>query len=122
MEEEIFFESGSATLKTESLPVIGIIAGAIASIGNQQIRIEGHTDNTTVFTTRYKSNWELSLDRAANLMRIFLANYDISPLNISIAGYGQYRPIADNDSDAGRKRNRRVDIILLETKGDKPLL
>jgi chemotaxis protein MotB len=122
LEEEIFFESGSATLKTESLPVIGIIAGAIASIGNQQIRIEGHTDNTTVFTTRYKSNWELSLDRAANIMRIFLANYEISPLNISIAGYGQYRPIADNDSDAGRKRNRRVDIILLETKGDKPLL
>jgi chemotaxis protein MotB len=73
-----------------------------------------------VFTNRYKSNWELSLDRAANVMRIFLGNYDFSPLNISIAGYGQYRPIADNDSEAGRKRNRRVDIILLETKGDKP--
>ncbi len=122
LEEDIYFEPGSATLKPESLPLIGIIAGAISSIGNQQIRIEGHTDNLPISTARYKTNWDLSLDRATNIMRIFLTNYDFSPVNISIAGYGQYRPIASNDTEAGRKKNRRVDIILLETKGDKPVL
>ncbi|MBU1567839.1 MAG: OmpA family protein [Proteobacteria bacterium] len=122
LEEEVFFESGSATIKQEALPLIGKIAGAISSFSNQQIRIEGHTDSTPVATARYKSNWELSLDRSANVMRVFLANYDFSPLNISIAGYGQYRPIASNDTEAGRKRNRRVDIVLLEGRSDKPLL
>lgn len=122
LEEEVFFESGSAMIKPEARPLIGIIAGAVSAIGNQQIRIEGNTDDTAIFTSRYKSNWELSLDRASNVMKIFLTNYDFSPVNIAIAGYGQYRPIASNDSEAGRKRNRRVDIILLETKGDSPLL
>ncbi len=122
LEEEVFFESGSATIKPEALPIIGKIAGAISSLSNQQIRIEGHTDSTPISTSRYKSNWELSLDRSANIMKIFLANYDFSPLNISIAGFGQYRPLASNDSEAGRKRNRRVDIVLLEGRGDKPLL
>ena len=122
LQDEVFFESGSATIKPEALPLIGRIAGAISSYSNQQIRIEGHTDNVPVSTIRYKSNWELSLDRASNIMRIFLTNFDFSPVNISIAGYGQYRPIAGNDNEAGRKKNRRVDIVILEGKGDKPAL
>ncbi len=122
LDEEIFFESGSANIKKEALPLIGRIAGAISSSSNQQLRIEGHTDNQPVATTRYTSNWELSLDRAANVVRIFLENYDFSPANISLAGHGQYRPIASNDNEAGRKRNRRIDIILLESKADRPQL
>ena len=102
--------------------MIGLIAGAVSAVGNQQIRIEGHTDDKAIFTSRYKSNWELSLDRAANVMKVFLSNYDFSPVNLSIAGYGQYRPIASNDCEEGRKKNRSVDIILLESAGDKPLL
>lgn len=122
LEEEIFFESGSAALKPEALPIIGKIAGAISYFTNQQIRIEGHTDSIPIATTRYSSNWELSLDRASSIMRIFLTKYDFSPVNIAIAGYGQYRPIATNETEAGRKRNRRVDIVLLEGKSQKPLL
>ena len=120
--EDVFFEPGSATIKPEARPLIGLIANAVSAVGNQQIRIEGHTDDKAIFTSRYKSNWELSLDRAANVMKVFLSNYDFSPVNLSIAGYGQYRPIASNDSEEGRKKNRRVDIILLESAGDKPLL
>ena len=122
LEEDIFFEPGSAVIKPEALPIIGKIAGAVSIITNQQIRIEGHTDNLPIATTRYSSNWELSLDRASNIMRIFLTKYDFSPVNISIAGYGQYRPLASNETEAGRKKNRRVDIVLLEEKGGKPLL
>ncbi|MFH0782920.1 MAG: flagellar motor protein MotB [Pseudomonadota bacterium] len=122
LQDEAIFEPGTANIKPEALPLIGKIAGALAFVSDHQIRIEGHTDNTTVFSSSYQTNWELSLARAASVMRIFLTHYDYSPVNISIAGYGQYRPIASNDTEAGRKRNRRVDIILLETKGEKPVL
>ncbi len=98
------------------------LAGAVSAITNQQIRIEGYTDDVPVTTSRYSSNWELSLDRASNIMRIFLEKYDFSPVNISIAGYGQYRPLASNDTETGRKRNRRVDIVLLEERSGKSLL
>lgn len=122
LQDEAIFEPGSATIKPEALPLIGKIAGALALVSNHQIRIEGHTDDTMVVSSRYQTNWELSLAQAASVMRIFLTHYDYSPVNISIAGYGQFRPIAGNDNEAGRKRNRRVDIILLEAKGEKPVL
>lgn len=112
LEENMFFESGSAAVKRESLPLLSKIAIAILPYANQ-IKIEGHTDNSFIFTRHYKSNWELSLDRAASILRLFVGKYDFSPVNISIAGYGAYRPIASNDSVEGRKKNRRVDIVLL---------
>jgi len=112
MEEEAFFEPDSAVVKQESLPTVGKIARAILPFADQ-IRIEGHTDNSLLLKGRYKANWELSLDRAANIMKIFLSNFDFSPGNISIAGYGEYRPIASNDSYEGRQKNRRIDIVLM---------
>lgn len=122
LEEEVYFEPGTAKVRPEALSLVGKIAGAVSAVGTHQIRIEGHTDNSPATIGLYKSNWELSLDRASTIMKIFLNNYDFSPVNIAIAGYGQYRPIVSNETDAGRKRNRRVDIILLETKGDKTIL
>jgi chemotaxis protein MotB len=122
LDEDILFDSGGTTIKPEALITIGKIAGAIYTVSNQQIRIEGHTDNTPAAANHNKSNWELSLDRAANILKIFLEKYDFSPANLSIAGYGQYRPIATNDTEAGRKRNRRIDIVLLEGKDDIPKL
>lgn len=112
MEEDAFFEMDSAVVKQESLPSVGKIARAILPFADQ-IRIEGHTDNAILPKGRYKTNWELSLDRAANIMKIFLGNFDFSPGNISIAGYGEFRPIASNDSHEGRQKNRRIDIVLM---------
>lgn len=112
MEEDAFFEMDSAIVKQESLPSVGKIARAILPFADQ-IRIEGHTDNAILPKGRYKTNWELSLDRAANIMKIFLGNFDFSPGNISIAGYGEFRPIASNDSHEGRQKNRRIDIVLM---------
>lgn len=121
LEEEAFFDPGSAAVKPESYPLLGKIARAILPYGDQ-IRIEGHTDNTPIATARYKSNWELSLARATSILHIFLTNYDFSPVNLAIAGYGQYRPIAGNDTDEGRRRNRRVDIVLLKVNSEAPML
>ncbi|HBG19460.1 MAG: hypothetical protein A2X81_16895 [Desulfobacterales bacterium GWB2_56_26] len=112
MEEDAFFEMDSAVVKQESLPSVGKIARAILPFADQ-IRIEGHTDNAILPKGRYKTNWELSLDRASNIMKIFLGNFDFSPGNISIAGYGEFRPIASNDSHEGRQKNRRIDIVLM---------
>ena len=120
--EEAFFEPGSAEIKADALSEVGKIAGALATITDHQIRIEGHTDNHPPLNTRYHSNWELSLDRATGIMRIFLEKYDFSPANISLAGYGEFRPIGDNETESGRKKNRRVDIILSETRSDRPVL
>jgi chemotaxis protein MotB len=120
MEEEAFFDAGSATVKPEAFPLLGKIARAILPY-SEQIRIEGHTDNTPIATNRYKSNWELSLARATSILHIFLTNYDFSPVNLAIAGYGQYRPIAGNDTEEGRRRNRRVDIVLLKTNSEGPV-
>lgn len=120
LEENAFFESGSAVVKPASLPSLSKIARTILPYADQ-IRIEGHTDNMFFPTNSYTSNWELSLDRAANIMRLFLGKYDFSPANISIAGYGDYRPIASNDSDEGRKKNRRVDIVLLGMSSKKAM-
>lgn len=118
LEEDAFFELDSAVVKQESLPSLGKIARAILPYVDQ-IRIEGHTDNSILPKGRYKSNWELSLDRSANILKIFLGNFEFTPGNISIAGYGEFQPIASNDSHEGRKKNRRVDIVLMGISDNK---
>lgn len=120
LEEDAFFHQGSAAVKKEALVSLGKVARAILPYADQ-IRIEGHTDNSIQLQGGYKTNWELSLDRAANIMRIFLGNFDFSPGNISIAGYGELRPIASNGTHEGRKKNRRVDIVLLGITEHNPL-
>jgi chemotaxis protein MotB len=120
LEENAFFEPDRADLKREALPSIGKIAHAILPFADQ-MRIEGHTDNAIMPKSQYKSNWELSLDRATTVMKTFLGNFDFSPGNISIAGYGEFRPIASNDTPEGRRKNRRVDIVLMGLSDNKVL-
>lgn len=120
LEEDAFFEPDSTVVKSQSLSSVGKVARAILPYADQ-IRIEGHTDNSLLNRGSYKSNWEFSFDRAANIMKIFLGNFDFSPANIAIAGFGEYRPIASNDSHEGRKKNRRVDIVLLGLGDNKVL-
>jgi chemotaxis protein MotB len=117
LEEASFFDPGSAEVKPEAYAILGRIASAISPYDNP-IRVEGYTDDTPVTTNLYRSNWELSSSRAANIVHVFLDNYDILPENISIAGYGEYHPLADNSTEEGRKRNRRVDIVLLEANSE----
>ncbi|GMV23089.1 MAG: hypothetical protein AMXMBFR57_30380 [Acidimicrobiia bacterium] len=76
------------------------------------IRIEGHTDDTPITTTRYASNWDLSAARATEVIRFLLAQTSIAPPRLSAAGYGEFRPVAVNDSPDNRARNRRVDIVV----------
>ena len=107
-----FFESGSAQIKSNSMPAFTRMAGLLAQ-RKYRIRIEGHTDNVPIHNSRFHSNWELSTERATELIRVLVIRYDFAPERLSAAGYSQYHPVATNDSREGRGLNRRVDVVVL---------
>jgi chemotaxis protein MotB len=121
LKETGFFDSGDATVKQESLPLLAMVARSLASYSNP-IRIEGNTDNVPINSGRYRSNWELSTTRATNIVHYLIENYHYRPEKISAVGYGEFRSLADNGTEEGRTRNRRVDIVLLakENEGGEP--
>jgi chemotaxis protein MotB len=111
LREAGFYDSGSAVVHPNSLPVLNKIATALAS-SPYDIRIEGHTDNVPIHTEQFDSNWELSTTRASRLTRIFVAD-GFASYRLSASGYAEFHPVAPNDTPEGRSQNRRVDIIVL---------
>jgi chemotaxis protein MotB len=109
------FDSGDSNLKNDAKPTI-IQIGKIVNKLSNLIKIEGHTDNVPINTSMFKSNWELSVSRATNVAELLMDSGSIPSEKICITGYGQYRPIADNSTEAGRAKNRRVNIVVLSTK------
>ncbi|HUI75238.1 MAG TPA: OmpA family protein [Candidatus Acidoferrum sp.] len=107
-----FFESASAVMRPSSRGAVDRLA-AILSSRTESLRIEGHTDNVPIHNSRYESNWELSTARASELIKLFVERYHFDPARLSAAGYGEYHPVASNDTPEGRARNRRVDIVVL---------
>ena len=107
-----FFESGSATLRANSMDTFDRIGSVLASVGSN-VRIEGHTDNIPIHTPQFQSNWELSSARATEIIRLFLTREAIAPGRLSAAGYAEFHPIADNSTEDGRRLNRRVDIVIV---------
>ena len=110
LREAGFFGSGSAEIRSESLVLLTAVAAALP---NQNMRVEGHTDNIPIHTAQFATNWELSTARAATITRLIVAQQTVEPAQISAAGYAEFRPIADNNTEQGRAQNRRVDIVLL---------
>ena len=110
--EHVFFNSGEASIRSEMLPVLEIIAQSLRKIDNP-IRIEGHTDNIPINTFKYPSNWELSTARATMIVRHLLDQFDYSPDQLSASGYAEFRPVASNETPEGRLQNRRVDFVVL---------
>jgi len=108
------FDSGSAKIKEEVLPIIDRLAGVLSTM-EEKIQVEGHTDNIPIRNSLYPSNWELSAARAASIVRRFVMQ-GVDPKRLVAIGYGQYHPIADNSTPEGRARNRRVDIVILNKK------
>jgi chemotaxis protein MotB len=117
--ESAAFDPGSAELKPQMFPVLEALANELSGLPNQ-VRIEGHTDNTPIATSRYPSNWELSTARSTGVVRYLVEQLHVDPRRVSALGYAEYRPIADNETALGRARNRRVDIIVLLDSGGEP--
>jgi chemotaxis protein MotB len=107
-----FFDSGEATLLPDGQKTLTRIAGILNEKGFH-IRVEGHTDNKPIHTRRFKSNWELSTARATEVVSLLIEKHGFDPTLVSAAGYSEYRPIAGNDTEEGRKSNRRVDLVVV---------
>lgn len=111
--DRILFDTGKTEIKDEGVPVLMKIAELLDTIPNS-IVIEGHTDNVPIRTSQYPSNWELSAARALKVLWYMTDNRGIDPKRCSIAAYGEYSPIASNDTPEGRMQNRRVNILIVQ--------
>lgn len=113
--DKILFDSGQAEVKPEGLAVLKRVVEILIGVEDKTIRIEGHTDNVPIagaLAKRYPTNWELSAARALNVTR-YLEKEGIDPGILSAAAFGEYQPVAENDTAEGRAKNRRIAIILL---------
>lgn len=110
--DTVLFGSGKADLSEHSKEILDRL-GAILFKSGRMVRVEGHTDNVPIHTVRYQSNWQLSTDRATNVIMYWISKYPEQAPKLSAAGYGQYRPIASNETVTGQALNRRVEIVVL---------
>lgn len=110
-QDSILFEKSKADLVSSSVTVLAQVSEILQGVDNP-IRIEGHTDDLPIHTPQFPSNWELSTSRATNVLR-FMTNRGVDAQRLSAVGYGEFHPLNANDSEANRKKNRRVDIVLI---------
>ena len=113
IEMPFFFDPGSAMINPEAQRALEGLATPIRDFPHQVI-VEGHTDNVPVVSGRYPSNWELSVARAVSVIDFFVQR-GIRPSKLVAGGYGQYRPVHDNDTPEQRSLNRRIEITLLRS-------
>ncbi len=115
----VFFNSGQATLKKKAKSSLTKVGNAIKNdFPNGTIRIEGHTDSDPIKKTRsiYASNWELSAKRASSVLHFLVEKCGLDSRGLYIAGFGEYQPIASNNTKKGKKQNRRVEIVILASR------
>lgn len=117
-QEAVLFDLGKADLKPEAEIALAATAEFLGQIPNQ-VRVEGHTCNLPISTSLFPSNWELSTARATTVIQYFVS-LGVPGDRLSAVGYGKYRPVAPNTSEANRRQNRRVDILILKQElGEK---
>lgn len=113
--EQLFFASGSATLKGSGKEVLTKVGNALAQYPDKVIRVVGHTDNVPLSkSSSFASNWELSAMRATHVVRFLQDKCKIEPERLVASGRGPYQPVADNSTPEGRQKNRRIEIMLLD--------
>ena len=117
--DKILFDSGSVDINVRGKESLMIMAGSLKDAQNQEILVEGHTDDvplSAALRKRFPSNWELSTARAAAVARFLHQAGGIKPQKLSARGYSFYRPVASNETEKGRRQNRRIEIILAPNK------
>lgn len=111
--DKLLFASGSATVNNAAKGVLGKVAKVVNDKPDIEIMIEGHTDDQSISTAKFEDNWALSAARAASVTRILQNDFNVEPARMTAAGRSYYIPVADNDTAAGRAKNRRTRIIVL---------
>ena len=117
----VLFPSGKATLSPAGNNALAQVAGVLGKLEGRRFLVAGHTDNVPIRTSQFQDNWELSTERATIVTR-FLIDKGMKPNSVAAAGYGEFDPIRDNNSAANRKRNRRIEIILMPDIDELPEL
>ena len=120
MNSKILFSSADSELEEEALPALKALAGVLKKLPNS-IDVEGHTDNLPINNELFPSNWELSAARAASVVHLF-TDYGVNPRRLSSIGYAEFRPIANNSTEEGRVRNRRVKVVILADKNARRIV
>jgi chemotaxis protein MotB len=111
---DVIFDSGKAKIKSEAYPTLDKVATVLReNVPEFSVGIEGHTDNQPIKFSGWKSNWELSAARALSVLHYLAEAGRLSPDRLSAIGYGEYRPVATNDTKEGRQFNRRVEVVIL---------
>lgn len=113
LQESILFNSGEAEILDTAKPFLSKIGGLLATNPNF-VKVEGHTDSKPMSSFRYPSNWELSGARASSVVRFLINEYHFDQSRFSIAGFGETKPVAPNTSSENMKKNRRVEIVILD--------
>lgn len=118
LNDSILFSSGGVETSAQAQVIFTEIANILKNYENP-IQVEGFTDNVPIKNTRYPTNWELSSARATEIVK-FLANKGVAPERLAAVGYGEFQPVASNDTEAGRAQNRRVAVMVAKRKMDRP--
>jgi chemotaxis protein MotB len=116
MKDKILFSSGSATVGKDGLAALHAVADALREVQGKTIRVEGHTDDVPTGGGAFPTNWELSAARALAVVRV-LQDRGVDPTRLAAAGYGEWQPVALNDTPEGRSQNRRIEIVLAPSDG-----
>jgi chemotaxis protein MotB len=117
--DKILFDSGSVMIKTKGEEVLLKLADSFRDNKNQNIAVEGHTDEVQIgpaLLDRFPTNWELSTARATAVVRFLQEKGNIEPQRLTASGFSFYRPVATNDTPEGRRENRRIEIILVPVR------
>jgi chemotaxis protein MotB len=110
---DVLFDSGSADVKPEYRQLAQKISNLLVMSPPRSIVVSGHTDNVPIHNAKFASNWELSVMRAVNFMKLLLENKKLDPRLFSAKGYGEFKPVASNSTPEGRMKNRRVEILIM---------
>jgi len=119
LQQAAFFPTGEDTLNASTLPSIQKVADVLRGLPNP-VRLEGHTDSVPIHTARFRNNWELSAARSIAMLDVLSSRFQIPAERFSVAGYADTSPVASNETEEGRARNRRVDIVILNRMGLVP--
>jgi len=115
---DVLFASGSADLSKDGLTTIAQVTNALLTL-QRKLQVEGHTDNVPIHNTRFPSNWALGAGRAITIVNTMIAA-GMNPAQLSAASYGEFKPVAPNDAEDGRQRNRRIEIVIVPDLSQLP--
>ncbi len=117
---EVFFDSGRAELRADGKGALSKVAQVLnEKVPGSNVAVEGHTDNEPIRYSGWKSNWELSVGRSLAVLHFLVDECAVKPERLSANGYGQFRPVSDNETAQGKQKNRRVEIVILPAQLSK---